>query len=370
MVKDPDADRLPTAEPADEEKTPVDPVPGFSGLRARFLENLEAVRAAAATLHAEIEKEIAELEHDFDATVVPLLEKGLAPDTLLWQRIDDLFTFALGREVGQAAVTKAVGREMHRQMALAIERHFPKDLERFHEFLAIHWAEAGNHGRALHYCLTALDNARRVKDLDRVASLWHRTVKAFQQAIDAYRAAGEIKEVALLQWRVGLLHQGREDTGAAVRSFTEAQATYTTLDDRPGIATCLSSIGMAKRAAGDADGAIEAHAQALNVRRSLGDKKKIALTLNNLGVAKAAQGDSEGAIKAFDEAALTFREAGDPAGQKLAKQHASQLKKDREKERERAKRRAGRAAEADAAAAEASGAEEPGRGDGDAPEEA
>ncbi|MBI3271490.1 MAG: tetratricopeptide repeat protein [Planctomycetes bacterium] len=338
-MRDHDADRLPDAE-TDGEKTPVDPVPGFSGLKTRFTDNLQAVRKAATSLHEEIQKEIHDLEQDFEATVVPLLEKGLAPDVLLWQRINELFTFAIGKEVGFEALVKTVGREMHREIALTIEKTFPNDLERFHDFLAIHWAEAGNHARALQYCLTSLEQARRLGDLERMNLLFHRTRRAFETAIDAYGRAAEKREVALLQYRLGLLYQGKGDNDVALKFFHESQATYASMDDKAGVATCLSSTGMLKRAMNDADGAIEAHAHALALRKELGDKKKVALTLNNLGVAKAAKGDTAGAVTAFEEAAVAFREAGDSAGQKLAKQHATQLKKDKGKSARAAERAA------------------------------
>lgn len=326
----PDADRLPNAE-GDDEKTPVDPVPGLGGPRGRFLQNIQAIRAAAASLHEEILKEIAEIEQDFDATVAPLLEKGLAPDTVLWQRINDLFTFTLGKEVGFDAILRTVGRQVHRETALAIERTFANELERFHEFLAVHWAEAGNYGRALQYCLALLQQARRLKDTERVDIFWHRTLKAFEGAIEAYRREGEPREVALLQYRIGLLYQGKGDNEAALTAFLEAQVTYGSAEDKAGISACLSSIGLLKRGMNDAAGAIAAHTQALAIRRELGDKKKIALTLNNLGVAQATHGDLNAAIKTFEEAALAFKDAGDAAGQKLAKQHAAQLKKERKK---------------------------------------
>jgi len=123
-----------------------------------------------------------------------LYVRGIAPDTIYQ------FKHALIRDAAYEALLKSRRRELHRQVALAIDEKFPVFKDAYPEVLARHWTEAG--------------------ETEQAVTEWQRAGKAaearsaFSEAVEAYRQA-----IALLK----LLPESPE------RELRELDLTYSTV---------------------------------------------------------------------------------------------------------------------------------------------
>ncbi len=296
-------------------------------------DDLQNARNMANSIYLETLAEIKELENDLLENVLPLLEKGGVNADQVRQNLKNLFNFALGRNVAFDSLMKTIGKQFHREIAVSIERNFPNDLEKFYEFLILHWGEAGEYTKAVTYCVRAAESARKSGNEDKATSLCNRGLKFLETALESPRAKEDPRELATVHYQTGLIHQAKNDQRAAIESFERARGQFSTVGDQSSLATCLSSLGMAYRALGNLEAALKSHRGSLEIRTKLGEMKKAVITLNNIGIVYCARGQFTEALAEFREAGTLAREIHDEEGTKITQANLSRAQKLQSKQR-------------------------------------
>ncbi|MDZ4764749.1 MAG: tetratricopeptide repeat protein [Chloroflexota bacterium] len=100
---------------------------------------------------------------------------------------------------------------------------------------------------------------------------------------------------------------------AAARSFQEASDAYNAAGQRDMAAEMMTNIGLVNRALGENQQALDVMNQALTVFQELNDVLRAAKVLGNMGGVYMALGDREQAYNAYRHAADVFQELGEKA---------------------------------------------------------
>ncbi len=290
-------------------------------------EDLQNARNMANSIYLETLAEIKELENDLIENVLPLVQRGGVNSDQVRASLKNLFNFALGRNVAFDSLMKTIGKQFHHEIAVSIERNFPHDLEKFYDFLILHWGEAGEHTKAVAYCARSADAARKSGNPDRAMALCNRGLKFLQAALENPRFRDDKRELAALHYQTGLLHQAKNDPRAAIASFREADQRFAAVGDQSNRATSLSSLGMAHRILGELDHALRSHRESLELRTKLGEMKKAVITLNNIGIVFCAQVKYTEAIAEFKEADTLAREIKDEEGIQITQTNLKRAEK-------------------------------------------
>lgn len=88
--------------------------------------------------------------------------------------------------------------------------------------------------------------------------------KTHEKALQATKAAGNVRGTAAVLSSLGTLHINRGQTGRAHEALTAALATFEELDDPRGLALCRRDLGLLARWEGDDDGALALYAAAMH----------------------------------------------------------------------------------------------------------
>lgn len=298
------------------DETPIPPPAGAEIERVdrEIREDLLNARNMANMIYLETLAEIKELENDLMENVLPLVRQGGVDADHIRASLKSLFNFALGRNVAFESLMKTIGGQFHREIAISIERNFPHDLEKFYEFLILHWGEAGAYAKAVGYCVRAAEAARRAVNPERAVALCNRGLDLLRVAQESESVRQDARELATVLYQTGLLHQAKGDHKAAIVSFEDARRQFTAVGDQNSLATCLSSMGMSYRALKDLDHALQAHRLALELRTKLGEMKKAVISLNNIGIVYGTRGQAERALEELRQAESIAGEIHDDEG--------------------------------------------------------
>ncbi|MGH2806700.1 MAG: tetratricopeptide repeat protein [Actinomycetota bacterium] len=120
---------------------------------------------------------------------------------------------------------------------------------------------------------------------------YKRATSRIQEAVAAFRAAGDVAGEADATKQLGIIASERSDLTEARRLYTESMTLMEQIGDEVGVARARNNLGVIARDEGDLRTAAEHYAHALEVFRKAGDRQAIARILMNLGEAKLEQGE-------------------------------------------------------------------------------
>jgi tetratricopeptide (TPR) repeat protein len=124
---------------------------------------------------------------------------------------------------------------------------------------------------------------------------------------------GDREGTANLLSNLGVVHDRKGDTEAALKFYRRAVEVHRAIGSRRGLATVLNNIGVVNMARGDLSMALQRFEEALRIRREMGDRDRMGLALANLAEARGLAGDGE-ADHLFEEALGAYRELNDSSG--------------------------------------------------------
>ncbi len=126
---------------------------------------------------------------------------------------------------------------------------------------------------------------------------------------DAEAPASPLKPMALNG--LGLVYDTRGDPERAGGNYQQALELFRAAGDLKGQADVLDNLGMMHAFLGDATKALEYFHDALDLRQRLNEPKGRAITLSNIGYAETLLGDNQGALRHFELALALSEQARD-----------------------------------------------------------
>jgi predicted ATPase len=120
---------------------------------------------------------------------------------------------------------------------------------------------------------------------------YKRATSRIEEAVAAFRAAGDIAGEANALKQLGIIASERSDLTGARRLYMESMALMEQVGDEVGVARAKNNIGVIARDEGDLRTAAELYTEALTVFRRIGDRQGMARLLMNLGEARMEQGE-------------------------------------------------------------------------------
>jgi tetratricopeptide (TPR) repeat protein len=125
----------------------------------------------------------------------------------------------------------------------------------------------------------------------------------FDQAVQLYRALGDVRGEAESLFWVGIVHQVvRQDNDAAVPVLQRSHELAAQAGDKRTMAYALRHLGIAEHAAGRLDAARELLEESVRLRREIGHLPGVAANLVGLAYVAAGQGRHEEARAIIEEA--------------------------------------------------------------------
>lgn len=219
--------------------------------------------------------------------------------------LDYLFKHALVQETVYSAMMRHDRRRLHRLVGEALERAFPDRAVEFAPRLAVHFEEAGDMERALHYYERAAQDAD-AHYANREALAFYTGALEAAQALQTdtldtlHRARGLVHE------RIGEFDAARADLETAfeiARGEGDALAEWQSLLD-------LGFVWLAR----DYARAGEYFERALELARASNDSLRVAYTLNRAGNWYLNNEDPQRALAYHREALSIFESLGDAHG--------------------------------------------------------
>ena len=137
-----------------------------------------------------------------------------------------------------------------------------------------------------------------------------RALRTYQTALERSRRLDRPDREAALLFRIGLVHQKRNEWSAALASFDPARTIYRRLGDARGLAGTLSQLGRTFRTLGDNAAALEALAESLKTWTDLGVPGEQANVRINLGHLHHTTGETDRALADYREALALLRGEG------------------------------------------------------------
>ncbi|MCP4455783.1 MAG: tetratricopeptide repeat protein [Planctomycetes bacterium] len=236
-------------------------------------------------------------------------------------------------------------REMHRQVAEALETVYPEDAN-YNEALLGHWHQAGDLDKEIQYlepvaqhliqiigaheqahallrrglALLPPTDGRRVALLNRQAvSYWRQGDYAQCQEL-AWQARefavqlGDQRGIANSLNSLGLIAYFKGEYATARDYQQQSLAIGQAIDDQRGIASSLMHLGNIALHQNDDTAARDYQQQSLAIVQTLGDQRGIAASLGNLGMIVAGQGDYIAARDYHQRSLAIFQAIGDQQG--------------------------------------------------------
>ena len=251
------------------------------------------------------------------------------------------------RAIIEAAVDPRVLAEYRRFAAQWIEARVgasPSSEQR--EYVAVLYAEGGDHRRAALTYLAAGDLAGRNRRYERARALYlhglrllagddallkidacHKLGDAAARLGRGREALAHFGEMLRVAWRldlpakggaahsrIGRIHRSLGDYRLALQHLDMAHLLFDLAGDRPGVAASLDDIGRVNYLIGRPDEAIRCHKAALAIREELHDQRGKALTLSWMGLVEAQIGELGRAQQSFQQALLISKTTRDPHG--------------------------------------------------------
>ncbi len=142
-------------------------------------------------------------------------------------------------------------------------------------------------------------------------------LRAYTQALDHFRHAGELLLEARTCWRIGQVLLARRDVDEAIRYFDQAVDRYRHQGNGWERAPLYNDAGEAYRLAGRPQRARELFEKALAASRPVGHRLATALAFNNLGVLHASLGEMQEALVAYDRARREWQLLGNQSNLSL-----------------------------------------------------
>lgn len=246
----------------------------------------------------------------------PLLERAMPPDTDFVLGLDELvkqktleetdeglsFAHDKIREGAYQTLSRSRQRELHRNVALAMETLGDEECHKRAAQLAHHWDKGGDAARAIeHYQLAA----HQAKD-----SFSHKEARRlFRRLIDLWEPPNRLRIEAKCELAAEVLSfvgRGKEAIDLCRSGLEEANQ----LDDESIQAKCLHTLANLLNDIGEFDEAEKYGERALTCFRNIGDPKWEALTLSNLGRSHFARGLPQ-ALDVCEQALAMQQQIGD-----------------------------------------------------------
>ncbi len=143
-------------------------------------------------------------------------------------------------------------------------------------------------------------------------------IRLWQQALAAYRAAGDVKRQAYALENLGTASQLMKDPGRALGYFEESLTLARQVGETRTEISVLGKLGQAARAAGDKARAVAAFGDMLARADAAGDRDNQAFAAGNLGRSLLDAGRPTEAVPPLRRAASLFHQAGKRADEGAA----------------------------------------------------
>jgi predicted ATPase len=139
---------------------------------------------------------------------------------------------------------------------------------------------------------------------------YKRAIGLIEDAVAAYRSAGDVAGEANSIKQLGIIASERSDLATARRLYEKSMVLMEQIGDDVGVAKAKNNIGLIARFEGDLRTATELYAEGLEVFRRVGDRQGMARGLMNLGEAKMEQGQFKDAHRLIVESVHLALEIG------------------------------------------------------------
>ena len=266
----------------------------------------QARTKTSARVHKKLDAALGEIEHAELVRRLPEAEGAY------------LFKHALVQDTAYESMLKHDRKELHREVAVALERSYPEQLDENAARLAQHYAEAGDEAKALTYATRAADRASRLYANEEALAF-------FSQALSIAKKSSD-NTAELIH-----LYAGRGRVLEVVGQFDEAVSVYKEMEDvareRNDRALELASLiqqGMARSTpvkTFDAKLGQELADRALVLARELGDRAEETKILWILLILSIHTSQPERAIE-YGEQALAIAQALNNGGYDMREQIA------------------------------------------------
>ncbi len=219
------------------------------------------------------------------------------------------FKHVLTQEAAYATLLVRRRRELHRQVAEALEALYPERLDELHAVLAHHYERAEAWGKAVEHAAAAADAARGDYANREALEQYGRALAA------ADRADVDISvKLALHEARAGV-HQMLGQFEPARADFEQALALAGEVDGAADRARLLGALGMLWGGHRDYQRGLELTRQATAAAEQSGDRRAVAEARTQVGVILLNLSQMRESRRELEAALAHFRKLGDEVGQ-------------------------------------------------------
>jgi class 3 adenylate cyclase/tetratricopeptide (TPR) repeat protein len=219
------------------------------------------------------------------------------------------FKHVLTQEAAYATLLLRRRRELHRQVAEALEELYPERVDELHAILAYHYQRAEAWDRAYAHARLAADAAR-------AAYANREAIEQYGRALDAAERAGLGPEVR------ASLHQARAQVYEVLGEFEPSRQAYElalALAEESGDlfaqAGLLGALGSLWGGHKDYRRGLELTRQAVAVAERTGDRRLLAEARTRVGLMQLNLAQMTDSLRELQGALALFRELGDESGQ-------------------------------------------------------
>ncbi|MCI0714020.1 MAG: tetratricopeptide repeat protein [Chloroflexi bacterium] len=218
----------------------------------------------------------------------------------VWQ-----FTHDKLREAVLEQITELDRKQIHGQIASAIETLYPNVAQQYYAKLVFHWGEAGNSARELEYLIKAGDYALQAGAYQQATSFLERALENEQLTE---------KQQAFIHQKLGETHYVTGNYEAAA-THSETSLNFTRkLGDEAMEASTLRTLGNITQVTGNYELAETYYRESREKFMALGIPLGIARATRELGVLLNSRGRTAESKPLFQESLRTFRDIGDKMG--------------------------------------------------------
>jgi tetratricopeptide (TPR) repeat protein len=212
------------------------------------------------------------------------------------------------REYLLEAMEPETRRELHRNVAEALEALHADDLDQYAAALMLHWNGAGDERREGHYALIAAQQADDNSAYADAARWFARALEIRAYDTDEHPEARH----ARLHYQLGISLYKMSEFDAARAQHRAGLEIFRALNDRVGIADTINALGEADMRQGLLDEAQAQCEEALAIRQELGLKKDVGYSYMNLGVVQHMKDNVQGARDLFELCLEYMEQVGSP----------------------------------------------------------
>ncbi|MFZ0547881.1 MAG: tetratricopeptide repeat protein [Candidatus Promineifilaceae bacterium] len=256
-----------------------------------------------------------------------------------------LFAHDKLREATLVDLSDEKRRQLHRQVAEAIEKIYP-DNKAYFESLIEHWHQAGDLDKEVYYIPAGYaEIVYRSGDYERATSLSNRSLMALSEddprrvnvlarQVYTFLQTGELAKaqavadealelgrkfnnqpaLALILRHMGLVKTNQGAFDEALTFFEESNSIYEAVGDAYGLAINYNAFGNIAHFQGQLQRAIENFERSLAYHQTTGDQNNIGRTLSSLGLVAADMDDWDAAEDYLQQSLEIFKQIGDKVG--------------------------------------------------------